>query len=503
MASVSSPASAVRRLVPVFLAVLAAAAAGVSWLSGWPRNAVPPTAPAAHADAAAHEGAATAAAPPTAATIAFPRASWRAAAIDIQPAVVGVLEQATTLTGKITLNEDRVAHIYPLVEGRVAEVDVGLGDAVKKGQQMAILQSREVGQAMLQLSQDRLQLGFARRKDTWTQSVATNTQAMIQLLRTNSPVEEVETQMRSRPLGEYRDKLMTAYIAHATARKNLDRLTPLQDQGIVAARQIFEAEAHWTTARATLQSLLEQIEQDARQAAVMSAQAVQELQTRVAVDETALEILGFDRAAIAAIDPQQGEALAHCPIHAPFDGTVISKDVALLEHVGPTNQILGVADLTTVWLTADVYEEHLRLLQRAANQSVTFRSAAWPDRVFAARIFYTGDIVDSETRTVALRAVAENADRMLKPGMFVTVELPAPAQATALQVPLTALQEHEGRAFVFLHVGDDSFQRRDVKLGRRNAQSVEILAGLAAGDRVVVTGGFALKSQMLANLLAE
>jgi len=503
MASVSSPASAVRRFVPVLLAVLAAAAAGVSWLSGWPRNAVPPAAPAPHADTAADEGAATAAAPPPAATVTFPRASWRAAAIDIQPAAVGVLEQATTLTGKITLNEDRVAHIYPLVEGRVAEVDVGLGDAVKKGQPMAIIQSREVGQAMLQLAQDRLQLGFARRKDTWTQSVATNTQAMIQLLRANTPVEEIETQMRNRPLGEYRDKLMTAYIAHATARKNLDRLTPLQDQGIVAARQIFEAEADWTTARATLQSLLEQIEQDARQAGIMSAQAVQELQTRVAVDETALEILGFDRAAIATIDPQQGEALAHCPIHAPFDGTVISKDVALLEHVGPTNQILGVADLTTVWLTADVYEEHLRLLQRAANQSVTFRSAAWPDRVFAARIFYTGDIVDSETRTVALRAVADNADRMLKPGMFVTVELPAPAQATALQVPLTAIQEHEGRSFVFLHVGDDSFQRRDVKLGRHNAQGVEILAGLAAGDRVVVAGGFALKSQMLADLLAE
>jgi cobalt-zinc-cadmium efflux system membrane fusion protein len=92
---------------------------------------------------------------------------------------------------------------------------------------------------------------------------------------------------------------------------------------------------------------------------------------------------------------------------------------------------------------------------------------------------------------------------MLKPGMFVTVELPAPAQATVLQVPLTAIQEHEGRAFVFLHMGDDAFQRRDVKLGRRNAQGVEILAGLAAGDRVVVNGGFALKSRMLADLLAE
>ncbi|MCE9630211.1 MAG: efflux RND transporter periplasmic adaptor subunit [Planctomycetia bacterium] len=421
----------------------------------------------------------------------------------MQPAAVGALEQATTLTGKITLNEDRVAHIFPLVEGRVDKVNVGLGDAVKKGQQMAVIQSREVGQAMLQLAQDRLQLSFAQRKDAWTQSVAANTQAMIELLRANAAVEEIETQLRNRPLGEYRDKLMTAYIEHATSRKNLDRLTPLQTNGIIASRQIFEAEANWTTARATLQSLLEQIEQDAKQAAVISAQTVQELQTRVAVDETALKILGFDEAAIATIDPKQGEALAHCPIHAPFDGTVISKDVALLEHVGPTNQILGVADMATVWLTADVYEEHLRLLKQVANQAVTFRSEAWPDRVFEARIFYTGDIVDSETRTISLRAVADNTDRMLKPGMFVTVELPAKAQATVLQVPLTAIQEHEGKSFVFVHGSGDTFERRDVKLGRRNPKVVEVLDGINAGDEIVVSGGFALKSQMLAALLAE
>jgi len=296
---------------------------------------------------------------------------------------------------------------------------------------------------------------------------------------------------------------MTAYIDHATSRKNLDRLAPLQSEGIVAARQVFEAEATWTTARATLQSLLEQVEQDARQAAIMSAQSVQELETRVAVDETALEILGFDETAIATIDPRQGEELAHCPIHAPFDGTVISKDVALLEHVGPTNQILGVADLRTVWLSADIYEEHLRLLRRVDDQIVRFRSEAWPDEVFEARIFYTGDIVDSATRTIALRAKAANPDGKLKPGMFVTVELPAVDQPTVLQVPPAAVLEHEGRSFVFVHLGDDSFARRDVGLGRRNATAVEIRDGLAAGDSVVVAGGFALKSRMLAALLEE
>jgi cobalt-zinc-cadmium efflux system membrane fusion protein len=503
MASILSPEVVRRRLVPILLVVLAVVAVGAYRLLGRPRTSPPPAVKAEHANTLMKHDDAMPETPSSAVRITLPRASWKAAAIEMQPAAIAPLAQVTTLTGKITLNEDRVAHIYPLVEGRVDEVNVGLGDAVTKGQQMAVIQSREVGQAMLQLAQDRLQLSFAQRKDAWTQSVAANTQAMITLLRANVPVEEIETDLRNRPLGEYRDKLMTAYIAHATSRKNLDRLTPLQTQGIVAARQIFEAEANWTTARATLQSLLEQIEQDAKQASVMSSQTVQELQTRVAVDETALKILGFDEASIETVDPKRGEALAHCPIHAPFDGTVISKDVALLEHVGPANQILGIADMSTVWLAVNVYEEHLRLLERVADQTVHFRSEAWPDRVFEARIFYTGDIMDSETRTISLRAVADNGDRVLKPGMFVTVELPAIAQATVLQVPLTAIQEHEGKPFVFVHVGDDAFDRRNVMLGRRNPKVVEILDGVVAGDEVVINGGFALKSRMLAELLAE
>jgi cobalt-zinc-cadmium efflux system membrane fusion protein len=497
MVSASSPAIVRRRTLPVVLVAFAAAAAAAAWFLPWPRDPVPlGVKPPEH-------GAAGPAAADSASLISFPQTSWQAAGLDIQPAGVGTLQEVTTLTGKITLNEDRVAHIYPLVDGRVDEVNVSLGDTVTKGQPMAVVQSREVGQAMLQLVQDRLQLSFARRKDEWMQSVAVNTQALIGLIGKDTPVEEIETRLRNRPLGEYRDSLMTAYIAHFTSRRNLDRLAPLQAEGIVAARQLFEAEAAWTTARATLQSLLEQIEQDAKQAAVMSTQAVQELETRVVVDETALKILGFDDEAIATIDPAQGESVAHCPIHAPFDGTVISKDVVLLEHVGPTNQILGVADLSTVWLTADVYEEHLRLLREIENQPVTFRTDAWPGRVFEARIFYTGDLVDPETRTISLRAVADNAERALKPGMFVTVELPAAAGGSVLQVPLTAVQEHEGRSFVFVHVDRDSFERRDVRLGRHDAKATEILAGIAVGDRVVVNGGFALKSRMLAELLAE
>jgi len=435
--------------------------------------------------------------------VVFPEASWEAASIRVTAASVDLIEQITSVTGKVTLNEDRLAHLYPLVEGRVDEVNVGLGDTVTRGQQMAVIQSREVGDAMLALAQDRQQLSFLRQQDAWTQAITSNALAMISLLRKDPTVEEIEKQLSDRPLGEYRDKLMTAYIEQSTSKKNMERLEPLRSQGIVASRQIYEAQADWDADRATMQSLLEQLEQEAHQEAIRSTQKVTELHTRVAVDEAALKILGFEEEDIEAIDPEQGAELARCPIDAPFDGTVISKDVALMEHVGPANQILGVADLSTVWLSADVYEEQLPLVVGLRDRKVRFRSAAWPGETFEGTVFYAGDMVDRETRTVNMRVVADNSQRKLKPGMFVSVDLPDLKAATVLQVPTTAVLDHEGRPFVFVHRGGDRFERRDVELGRQGAAAVEILSGLEAGDPVVVSGGFALKSRMLSALLEE
>jgi cobalt-zinc-cadmium efflux system membrane fusion protein len=497
--SVAKPLTAAGRFRPAVSWAVLVMVTGACSAPPAPAEPEPRAAAARDAKPALPEGPGKATAEP----IEFARASWQAAGIAIMPAAVGPLEEAATLTGRITLNEDRLAHVFPLVEGRIDEVLVGLGDRVTKGQVMAIIQSREVGQARLELVQDRLALGFARRKDQWAQAVAANTELLIELIRSGTPVEEIEQKLANRPVGEYRDKLMTAFIATAAAKRNLERLTPLKAEGIVGSRQIYEAEATWDTARATLQSLLEQLGQDARQGAIMSSQAVQELETRVATDETALEILGFSREEIAKVDAAQGQALAHCPIEAPFDGTVISKDVALLEHVGPTNQILGIADLRTVWLSADIYEAQLPLVAQAAGQEVRFTSDAWPGKTFSARIFYTGDIVEKESRTVAMRALADNAAGLLKPGMFVRVTLPGAARASALQVPQSAIQEHEGKAFVFRHAGGDIFERRDVTLGRRAGEVVEIVEGIAPGDQVVTGGGFALKSRLLAALLEE
>lgn len=436
--------------------------------------------------------------------IEFPQSSWQAVSLQIEPVETGPIAQTIELTGKIALNEERIAHIFPLVEGRVDAVKIQLGDKVEQGQLLVVVQSKEVGQAMLQLFQDRLQLDFMQTKDRWMQTVAENTHSMIKLIREGASIMDIERQLTNKPVGEYRETLMSAYIADYKATMHYERLAPLAQDGAVTGRQLLEAEAEQKAARATLQSLVEQIHQDVQQASAVSAQAVKELQTRVSVGETNLKILGFEQEELEQVNPtRQGEEVSHYPIHAPFAGTIISKDVVLLERVGPESQILGIADLSTVWVTADIYEEQLPLLQKLDNTHLRVHSKAWPQRTFEAEIFYAGDLVNESSRTLTLRAIADNTEELLKPGMFVTIELSVNSGEEVVQVPVTALQEHEGKTFVYLHLGGDRFERRDVQIGRRNAETVEIVAGIERGAPVVVGGGFALKSRMLADLLTD
>ena len=436
--------------------------------------------------------------------IVFPKDSWSAAGLATQAVTTESFTVKIELTGKVTLNEDRVSHIFPLVDGRVDEVKVQFGQRVRKDDLLLVVQSKEVGQAKLKLFQNRMQLEFAATRNQWIQSVADNTKLLLNLIRSRAEITDIEAQLKDRPLGEYRDRLMTAYIDNYRAEKNLERLGPLAKDGVVAGKQMLEAESGSKAARATLQSLVEQIAQDSQQAAIVSAQTMRELQTSVSVDETNLKILGFKDEDLVSIDPEhEGQTIAHYPIVAPFDGTVISKDAVLLERVGPERQILSIADLSTVWITTDIYEEHLPLLNHLDDKTIYLRSNAWPGKTFEATIFYTGDVVNEASRTVSMRALADNKDGHLKPGMFLTVEFPDVAQTKVVQVPEAAVLDFEGKSFVFVHVEGDNFERRDVNTGRRNENSIEILSGLKEGEVVVRSGGFALKSQMLSELLSE
>jgi multidrug efflux pump subunit AcrA (membrane-fusion protein) len=138
-----------------------------------------------------------------------------------------------------------------------------------------------------------------------------------------------------------------------------------------------------------------------------------------------------------------------------------------------------------------------------AGMSATVRVQAYPEEVFAGRVVRLGDQLDPETRTAPARIVLANPGQRLRPEMYGVAEIAAGGSTEALFVPPGSLQDMNGQAVVFLDKGEGRYAVRPVRTGRTQGELVEVLEGLAAGDRVVSRGGFVLKSQMFKSSLAE
>jgi cobalt-zinc-cadmium efflux system membrane fusion protein len=434
----------------------------------------------------------------------FDGKKWSAAGLEVAPAEYGDLAESVWVTGKVALNEEHLAHIYPLVEGVVREVKVRFGQEVQAGTVLTVLDSKEVGTTKLDLVRNRLAVEFALINEQWSKTIKENTHSLIEALIEEVPVLEIEERFRDQPMGDYRQQLVTSYSHLQQTTADYERVRQLYDQNIATQRDYVKAKTDFESARATYQAHLEAIKFASRQLLLAAEQKTKEALAARSVSDSMLLILGYREDDIPGMDPlKEGDQVAQYPVIAPLSGTVIKKDVVLLEHVVPQMQLFQIADLSTVWIQVDVFEKDLPLLYALAGKSLVFRAAGYPGREFEATVTYTGDIVDAETRAIRLIASADNPERLLKPGMFVEVSLPKDALAHAIVVPESAIERHAGRTFVFVWRGDDEFERRDVVAGRNVAGRLEIVSGLKQGEELVTKGGFALKSELLRELMTE
>ncbi len=188
-------------------------------------------------------------------------------------------------------------------------------------------------------------------------------------------------------------------------------------------------------------------------------------------------------------------------LRAPFGGVVIAADAAPGEVIAPESELFQIADLSHVWVQAEVYEKDLGRLQLGQTASITVDT--YPNREFLGHVTYISDILDPQTRTAKVRCEVPNTDGKLKLDMFATVQLPTTFRVEALVVPVEAIQQLEGKNVVFVRTGETAFQRKAVEIGRTIKGVTEILAGLEGGEAVVTKGAFHLKSIVLGTEIGE
>jgi len=204
-----------------------------------------------------------------------------------------------------------------------------------------------------------------------------------------------------------------------------------------------------------------------------------------------LSLWDIPAAEVARLE-RTGEPQRTLTLRSPIRGVVLKKDVVHGMQLPAGAMPYEIADLSTVWVLADVYESELRRV--AVGMPATLTLKAYPDRTFRGKVAFIAPVLDPATRTVKVRLVFPNRDGQLLPEMFGEVMLES-APRQALRVPLDALVQSGTRTVVFIAAGEGKLQPRAVKIGESAGDFAEILDGLAAGERVVTRANFLVDSE--------
>jgi membrane fusion protein, copper/silver efflux system len=197
-----------------------------------------------------------------------------------------------------------------------------------------------------------------------------------------------------------------------------------------------------------------------------------------------------------AADVGQGEELMGLERRAREQGAsgfVVEKPVQAGQAVQAGEVLYRLADLSRVWVEADVYESDIRLVR--LGEAVDIEIAAYPGESFTGRVAYIYPDVRPDTRTGRVRLELPNPGGRIKPGMFATVHVAAPVAERGVVVPRDAVMRTGVRDLVFVEIEPGAYELREVRVGADAEGRTQILAGLLAGERVVARANFILDAE--------
>ncbi len=190
---------------------------------------------------------------------------------------------------------------------------------------------------------------------------------------------------------------------------------------------------------------------------------------------------------------KSGEAKRTMTFRSPVAGIITEKKALQGMRFMAGEALYQVADLSTVWVIADVFEQDIGLVKTGAKAKVLIN--AYPDKVFQGFVTYVYPTLKAETRTVPVRVELPNPGLLLKPAMFAQVELPVAGKNKVVTVPVSAVIDSGTRQIVLIRHSEGRFEPREVKLGARGDNDVEVIAGVKNGEQVVVAANFLIDAE--------
>jgi cobalt-zinc-cadmium efflux system membrane fusion protein len=365
-----------------------------------------------------------------------------------QPVETGEIEDTIATVGKALVAPGGQAIVGAKSDGRALRVLAEPGQGVKAGQVVVVVDCPQVAELRGQLIESQAKLRLAEQN----------------LART-AKSENRATVIQAKNRLDY-------------AEANLERKRRLAALGAASGREVAEAEVEYKNAKAEYDYL-------------SSIQVTREQQQAASEVEQTRAVVARLTQSLAALGAGSGGQGGTVRLASPISGTVIDTHVSIGQAVTMGTELMTVMNLANVIIEAQMPESQALRVQR--GQKMVARLPGLPNRIFEGQVESVGNAVNTEKRTIPVRARITNAGALLKHDMAVEVRLVTGVRKEGLQVPVSALVEDEGIKVVYVREGD-RYERRPVTVGAINYRMAEILSGVEAGEEVVVAGAYQLRN---------
>ncbi len=279
-----------------------------------------------------------------------------------------------------------------------------------------------------------------------------------------------------------------------------DNVVPGQKLASVRSIELGEARAQSGRARAILQAAqanfarqeeLQKVGVGAKKMLIAARAELAKAKAEVNAAARTLEVYG------------RGGRGSEIAISAPIAGQVVERHASVGEVVNPSRALFKVTDISSVWIVGRVYQQNAGKVNTGATASLTLQ--AYPGRTWQGTIDYVAPELDERTRTLAVRMVLDNPEGILRPGLFGSLSISANGDTgDAPFIRADAIQKFGDRLVVFVPEAEaGSYHAIPVAVGQRTQGRVQVISGLAIGDRYVSSGAFVLKSELLRGDLGE
>lgn len=339
--------------------------------------------------------------------IPLTRDQMRDLGIQTKTATPGQLSVTISTRGKIILHPDRLVHILPKISGVAREAKKNIGDRVKEGEVLAILESRE--------------------------------------------------------MADIKANYLAAKEKENLALSLLEREQRLHEKKVSAEQDYLNAKSAYAEAKINLQ-----------------------------LSKQKLHAFGIEDDEIQRLSNENTPDLRLYDIRSPIDGNVIARHINRGEFIENTNTIYEIADLSTVWIEIGIYPKDLVKVKEGQMVDI---SLPLNGSFAQAKIIYLSPIIQDETITAKAVAELKNPNGNWRPGSFVKINIATENVFVPILIPKDAIQEIEGKEYVFVRV-PEGFEKRQTQIGVTDNDNVEILSGLAAGEEFASSKTFLLKADL-------